>query len=256
MVQPIVFKNPIETFHPPGFGIGRAVIEMFDLGLDDSPGTLDARFQRAVESAVLQAPSPDFLGRVADRHDLGMSGGIVFLFAPITAPPDHHAIPHYDRSHGNISVSAGDFALVDSQTHEMIVRRFGRQFNSRFKKSLKEPIPIAGNSQGDIPQAVRGKSRTSVCARHFGWIQGEKLKEIWFIFKIFQHRIQPKGPCIAPWEFCNGLLIIPYRAIWIERQVVESGVMTRRTEIGRQARVSRKVRRWESVLRWIGGYRC
>ena len=71
-----------------GFGVGAAVDEAREAGLDDGARAHGAGFEGDVEGAVEEAPALEGFAGLAQGDDFGVGGGIVVGFAAVEAAAD------------------------------------------------------------------------------------------------------------------------------------------------------------------------
>ncbi len=86
MVETQIAGDAVERFAGAGLGIGAAVDDERQPGLNDGAGAHRTRFQSDIEGAVFQPPGAKCRRRLGDGDHLGVSGRIEQPFALVVAP--------------------------------------------------------------------------------------------------------------------------------------------------------------------------
>src|SRR5450755_675047 len=111
-------EEPHAGFHRAALGVGRAVIEPADARERDRARAHGAGLQRDVEVAIDQPLGADDLGRLPDRHDFRMRGGIAIGQGPVGGRGDDLVIPDDDASDRHFAGFSSIFRRFQRQIHE------------------------------------------------------------------------------------------------------------------------------------------
>ena len=85
--------------------LARAEDQRGDARVDDRTGAHRAGLERHIERAVVQPPVSAGGAGLADRLDLRMGGGVMFLLAPVAAAANHRAVGADDHAaHRHLAV--------------------------------------------------------------------------------------------------------------------------------------------------------
>ena len=98
MVQARVGGDAVKRVASAGFGIGAAVDDERQPGLDDGAGTHRARLQGDIEEAVFQPPGMQRRGGLGNGDHFRVGGWIVQLLALVVCPTDDALPQRHDDS--------------------------------------------------------------------------------------------------------------------------------------------------------------
>lgn len=104
-----------------GFGVGGAVDEVGDAGVEDGAGAHGAGFEGDGEGAAEEAPGAEFLGGCADGDDLGVGCGIFVAFAAVLAGGEDGVVGgEDDGADGDFAGGGGESGLVEGEADEVL----------------------------------------------------------------------------------------------------------------------------------------
>ena len=103
VVEPRVAQNVANAAGRPGLRIPRPEHHPGHARGDDRPRAHRARLEGDVQIASLQPPVPRGAGRLPQRRDLGVAGGVVARLARVAADAEHGQPAHNKRAHGNVA---------------------------------------------------------------------------------------------------------------------------------------------------------
>lgn len=117
MVAARAGENPGAMFNPAAFGIAGAVVEPPDACLRYGSGAHRAGFKRDPKVAVNQPLRAEQRAGLADRHNLGMRGGIIGLAHHIAGKAEHGFTLHDDRRDGHLASQRGIARAIKRLLH-------------------------------------------------------------------------------------------------------------------------------------------
>lgn len=105
----------------PGLGIGGAVHEPFDPGLNQCPGTHGTRLDRYVEGAPDKAPVSQDSAGSTDGQDLRVGSAVGLRFPEVVRPGDDDALVHNHSADGHLALGCCQPGLGQGFRHELLV---------------------------------------------------------------------------------------------------------------------------------------
>ncbi len=95
--------------------------ERLDVALEECPDTHRARLERREDRGTGQAVLAELPGRLAQRDDDRVGGGVVRLPDPIVGPRDHRLVDDGDRGDRALAQRQGILRLGERLPHEQLV---------------------------------------------------------------------------------------------------------------------------------------
>lgn len=87
----------------------------------DGPGAHRAGLERDIEGTVIESPAFELRGSLANREELGVSGGILIAHGAIGRCRQNCPVPDYDRPDGNFVALRRIAGEVESVSYVLLV---------------------------------------------------------------------------------------------------------------------------------------
>src|SRR5947209_3527031 len=122
MVEAGVGAELVEGFDGAGFGVGAAVDEAGDAGVDDGAGTHGAGLERDDEGALEEPPVAYGSSGLSNGEDFGVGGGVAVGDAAVVAAADDliGGVVEDDGAYGDFVDVARGAGLGEGFLHELI----------------------------------------------------------------------------------------------------------------------------------------
>lgn len=121
VVQPWVGQQMEERVDGTGFGVGGAIDDGGNAGLEDGTTAHDAGLQRDIEGAAFEPPIAEVAGGLGDGDHFGMGGGVFEHLALVVGGGDDALGLNDDCADGHFVFRQGLFGFGEGLTHEVVV---------------------------------------------------------------------------------------------------------------------------------------
>jgi hypothetical protein len=124
------------------FGVPGPEDQGFDSTVDQGTRTHGARLQGHVEGATDQSPSPDDVGGLPDREDLGVGQGIAIDLPTIVTSGDEHSTLDDDGPYGHLAEIRRFVGGFQGHVHPPAILE-GLPLRIRFGRTGLSPVGIS-----------------------------------------------------------------------------------------------------------------
>lgn len=200
MIQADIAGDLVKRVASSRLGIGATVNDQRQPCLDDGARAHGARLQRDVESAILQTPRVQRVGRLRNGDHLGVGRRIVQLFALVVRLGDDAVVVgNDDRADRHLVLGAGPSRFGQRHFHMVNVKGMTRIGQRQFeRRKVHNETPWEGQNRKSVPRIILRTRFLKLPAR---------LESIWFLFnQMLPFAIAIRGeaafglPSIFSWE--------------------------------------------------------
>ena len=165
VVEPGILEEIHEAAADARLGVVGAEVDLGDPGEDDGAGAHRARFERDVEFGAFQAPALEVRGRLGDRQDFGMGGGVLQQFALVVGLSDDLPIADNDATDGHLADVHGALGFTQGVAHvSLILVLHNAGILSSALLNVKLPWPVAAFEREPAAAPADGVLRAGLTA--------------------------------------------------------------------------------------------